>query len=200
MSTELERLRAALLAGAPEPDPGLAARVLSRRPEPAQRGRRAAALAAALLAVLLVGALLVAGNRLALPRAGAGAVPGSRTTAPASPRPPSPSPTPRVPPQYLAAAHLENVPALVQPLDAMPEGVVGVYSDAARTVFLLTGVTAGVGGSSVTDGQGLLNASSTGRPVEAEGSVYLGRVLSTKCWRSDSSEQAVHRSANAPSG
>jgi hypothetical protein len=177
MSTELERLRAALLAEAPEPGPALAARVLGRRPEPTQRGRRVAALAAALLAMVLVGALLVAGNRLALPWVGGGAVPGARTPEPVSPRAPSPSPTPRVPAQYLTAAHLENVSALVQPLNAVPDSgeqarLIGVYSDAARTVFLLSGVTGGAGGSSVTDGQGLLNAYTTGRPVGTEGSIF----------------------------
>ncbi len=165
MVDELQRLRAALLEEAPEPDAALAARILSNRGEPAARWPRTAAVASALLAAALVVGLLAAGHRLPMPGAGEGTVPGAGAPAPAKPAA-TPVPTPAVPQEDLAAAHLENVAQLVQPFHITADSggqtveLIGVYSDAARTVFLVRGLGGGPGYPfSVSDQQGLLNAS-----------------------------------------
>src|SRR5262249_27914801 len=114
MGDELQRLRAALLEEAPAPDAALEARILANRGEPAARWPRAAAVAAAVLAATLVVGLLAAGHRLPVSGAGKEAVPGPGVPAQARPIA-TPVPTPPVPQEDLAAAHLENVAQLVQP-------------------------------------------------------------------------------------
>ncbi|HEY4025719.1 MAG TPA: hypothetical protein VGO86_04750 [Candidatus Dormibacteraeota bacterium] len=171
MGDELPRLRAALLEEAPEPDAALEARILANRGEPVPRWRRPAALAAGLLAATLVVGLLAAGHRLPVPGArneavlGAGAPPLARPTA-------TPVPTPPVPRQEPASAHLENVAQLIQPLHVTADSggqtveLFGVYSDSVRTVFLVHGLPGGgVTDFSVGDQQGVVNASTSSAPA-----------------------------------
>jgi hypothetical protein len=158
-----DRLLAAVRLAAPAP----------RRRGHARLATFASMALAGLLAVTLVVALLAAGHRLPVPPAVKGAVPGaggaplSRPTAPTAP-------TPALPAEDLAAAHLENVAGLVQPF-AVTAGsggqtveLIGVYADAARTVFLVHGLAGGVGATfAVSDRQGPVNASSSSGPAGA---------------------------------
>ena len=154
-------------------------RAVVRLAAPAPRRRRSARLSAALvaglLAATLVTGLLASGHRLPVPTAikgtvpGAGAAPRGRPTSP-----PAPAPTPAVPAEDLAAAHLENVARLVQPFAVTADSggrtveLVGVYADRARTVFLVHGLAWGAGTiSSVSDQQGQVNASSSSGPAGA---------------------------------
>ena len=128
-------------------------------PAPEQHPR-AIGLVAALIALAVIAALL--GPRLI----------GAHPTAPAGPRATSPSPSPDIfgwiPPGDFDAAGLSSATALVTPfhLDATnAQGkltLIGAYADPARTVLLLRttpdfripiGIT-------ISDGQGLINASS----------------------------------------
>ena len=177
MGDELQRLRAALLEEAPEPDAALEARILANRGEPAARWPRTAAVAAAVLAVTLVVGLLAAGHRLPVPGAGKEAVPGRGVPPQARPTAtpvPTSVPTPPVPQEDLAAAHLDNVAQLVQPFHVTADSggqtveLIGVYSDAVRTVFLIHGLPGGRRTSfSVSDQQGFINASTSSGPAGA---------------------------------
>jgi len=173
MGDELQRLRAALLEEAPAPDAALEARILANRGEPAARWPRTAAVAAAVLAATLVVGLLAAGHRLPVSGAGKEAVPGPGVPAQARPIA-TPVPTPPVPQEDLAVAHLENVAQLVQPFHVTADSggqtveLIGVYSDAVRTVFLVHGLPGGGPTSfSVSDQQGFINASTSGGPAGA---------------------------------
>ena len=173
MGDELRRLRAALLEEAPEPDAALEARILSNRGEPVARWPRTAALAAGLLAAALVVGLLAAGHRLPVPAARNEAVPTAGHPPPTRPAA-TPVPTPPVPLEDLAAAHLENVAQLIQPFHVTADSgsqtveLIGVYSDAVRTVFLVRGLPGGGGTQfSVDDQQGFINASSSSGPASA---------------------------------
>src|SRR6202023_610144 len=90
---------------------------------------------------------LASGHRLPVPTAikgtapGAGAAPRGRPTSP-----PAPAPTPAVPAEDLAAAHLENVARLVQAFAVTADSggrtvrLVGAHADRARTVCLVHGL------------------------------------------------------------
>jgi len=177
MGNELQRLRAALLEEAPEPDAALEARMLANRGEPVARWPRTAGVAAAVLAATLVVGLLAAGHRLPVPGTGKEVVPGAAVPSLARPTAspiPTPVPTPPVPQEDLAAAHLDNVAQLVQPFHVTADGggqtveLIGVYSDAVRTVFLVHGLPgSGLTSFSVSDQQGFINASTSSGPAGA---------------------------------
>jgi len=192
MSHDPERfdgdLRRAVRSRLQPPSPGFEDRLLAAvrlaAPAPPRPGRArmatfAAAALAGLLAVTLVVALLASGHRLALPPAVKGSVPGAAPmTRPTAP--PTPTPTPAVPAEDLAAAHLENVAGLVQPfaVTAVSGGqtveLIGVYADGARTVFLVHGLSGGGAMTfSVTDQQGLVNASSRSGPAGADDGFFV---------------------------
>lgn len=184
MADDRQRLRAALLQEAPEPDAALEARILTSRGKPAARGSRIAALGAGLLAAALVVGLLAAGHRLPIQYAGGQTA--HRAGAPALARPATtPVPTAAVPADDLAAAHLENVAQLVQPFDVTAESggqtlkLIGVYSDAVRTVFLVSGLPqGGMMNFSAGDQQGFINASTeSGRAGPSDGFFCLEAPL-----------------------
>lgn len=139
--------------------------VQARLEQPApERHPWALGLVAALLAVAIVAALFA--PRLLSQRS---PVPGGPTgSAPA-----------QVPDQDLAVAHLSALPTLVTPLNlaATSAGhrilLIGAYADPARTVlFFRTGNASDYVLPSVTDDQGLVNASSSGGPGVAGDYVY----------------------------
>jgi hypothetical protein len=186
MNRELDRLRNALLAEAPEADPALESRVLAARPEPSTPGGRTIALIGALLALVVVGTLLVVGHRLVAPRqAGStrshAAAPLPRRATPSSAPGPASAP---LPPDVLAAAHLTNVADRVQRFDVACDSsgqtahLIAVYSDAARTVFVLQAPAPGVpptntpANFSASDQQGFVNASSSSG-ITAGGDTWL---------------------------
>jgi hypothetical protein len=181
MNPELDRLRQALLAEAPEADPALGSRVLAATPEPSTRGGRTMALVGALLALVVVGTLLVVGHRLGGPpplggSRQAGSAGSHASAPPARGAIHSPAPSPAfspLPPDVLSAAHLTNVADRVQRFDVACESsgqiahLIAVYSDTARTVFVLEAPPTGVPPThipltfSASDQQGFINASSS---------------------------------------
>src|SRR5262249_12278915 len=125
MGNELQRLRAALLEEAPQPDAALGARVLANPGEPVARWPRTAGGGGGVAAARRGGGRRAAGPGLRGRGPGRGVVPGAaappRPGPTASPIPP-PVPTPPVPQEDLAAAHLDNVAQLVQPFHVTAEG------------------------------------------------------------------------------
>jgi hypothetical protein len=173
-SSDTQRLREGLLAAAPLPDAGFAARIFAAQPDLRQRHRLWPAAVVVALALAVVGGLLIAGYRSQTVTRVPSTEPTTRTT-PA----PTPASTPagaQLAPETLRAAGLENVASLVVPLNVTtdnggnPISLVAAYSDPARTVVVVRGISIRDGpGFGLADSHGLINsAMSSGSGAEGD--------------------------------